>query len=488
MKRSILNIVLALASVLGVSSCEKWLEATSSTSLPADKVFESRDGFSESLIGVYLDLEDHNLYGMAMTWQFADLIAYPYAAAISPAFKIVQSHLYKTASVENGIHGIWAMAYRTIANINIALEYLEKQKAIFSSEEEYMLYKGEFLALRAYLHLDLIRLFGHVDMSEANMSRKAIPYVLRFDKEPTQQLSYKETFDLLFDDIDTAIACLEASDPLAGKIDKSIFQTINQEGFWTNRRCRMNYAAALGLKARALQWLNRLDEAAGYAEQSVSAAFGSGLVSWANLDELLAEGYDKDLVLTPEQIFGLPILDPNAIGVMTLAPGVGNTGLMVPESFVDNVLYVRVDPVTGSMSGAEDIRGPSLSLNYWTTGYWCSKITTSKATYFPMIKVSEMYYIMAENLIDNGKNTEALKLLDLVRSHRGISEDLGEDANAEDELMKEYHREFINEGKLVYWLKHKNVTESICSSFSVKASDLVLPLPQGEIDYGRVQE
>lgn len=105
-----------------------------------------------------------------------------------------------------------------------------------------------------------------------------------------------------------------------------------------------------------------------------------------------------------------------------------------------------------------------------------------------MIKIPEMYYIMAEYHIAQGQNKEALALLDEVRSNRGVSTSFDEEANAEEELMKEYYREFLSEGQMFYYLKHKKLTPKLWSDFSLSEDDLIYPYPQSEIDYGRVQE
>ena len=75
-----------------------------------------------------------------------------------------------------------------------------------------------------------------------------------------------------------------------------------------------------------------------------------------------------------------------------------------------------------------------------------------------------------------------------MRKNRGIKDELPADTDPMAELMKEYYREFISEGQLFYWLKHKGVNSSLSNEFSVKASDLVYPYPEDEINYGRKQE
>ena len=105
-----------------------------------------------------------------------------------------------------------------------------------------------------------------------------------------------------------------------------------------------------------------------------------------------------------------------------------------------------------------------------------------------MTRISEMYYIVAENHVKNGENAEALKMLDIVREHRGITTELLPEMDAEKELLKEYYREFVGEDKLFYYLKHINAEKSLSETFDLTASGLIYPYPDGEINYGRKQE
>ena len=106
----------------------------------------------------------------------------------------------------------------------------------------------------------------------------------------------------------------------------------------------------------------------------------------------------------------------------------------------------------------------------------------------PMIKIAEMYYILAENYISLDQNTTALQMLDVVRKNRGVGNDFPVTANAENELMKEYYREFLCEGQLFYYMKHKKVEHSLYSLFDVNYKNLIYPYPDEEINYGRKQE
>src|SRR5690606_22677402 len=86
------------------------------------------------------------------------------------------------------------------------------------------LIKGEMLALRAFIHFDLMRLFGKGNLGNRPELKTAmsIPYVTDFTRKPKEQLSNAETIALLRKDIEEAIKYLEV-DPLSRLHPSSYF-------------------------------------------------------------------------------------------------------------------------------------------------------------------------------------------------------------------------------------------------------------------------
>lgn len=489
------KILFAIATVIAasiVSSCEKWLEATSSTTIPVYRLMETRGGFCDALSGIYILMGDSYQYGGHMSFDFVDKVAYPYAYSLSANEKALQTHNYDNTSVKGSITKLWRTNYNVIANINLELEYLESKKSILSSELEYMLFKGELLGLRAFTHFNIMRAFGLGNVQGENSTKLTIPYVTVYSKEPVAQKSYAQTIELIQKDLDEALSCLEEADPLAGKISDEDFWQMNQDNFWSTRKKHFNYFAALATQARLYQWEGELEKAALTAQTVIDAT--TDFTEWVNPSDFVQEQVEgRDYAFSSEHIFSLEISEMLAKMGSMLISTTGNDSYNIPEDFVNDILYPRIDPQTGSFAGAEDIRGPLVTLQYDRHNYKCYKLlprlVSNTSGLFPILKISEMYYIVAENLIEEGKNEEALRIMDEVRRHRGISDTFVPDAvNAADELMKEYYREFIAEGQIIYWLKHKEVTASLSPSFTLSAKDLVIPYPQEEIDYGRVQE
>ena len=488
--------ILLLCSIsVTLSSCDKWLEATSSTQLPADKLFETKSGFYDALTGVYISLGDFDCYGGSYTWKVNDLAAFPYSYQNSSVYEPWQKHQYTSVDAKRTVKAMWSQGYSTIANINMVLRELESHRDVIAYEEEYNLIKGELLGLRAMVHFDMIRMFGVADWNGANADKLTIPYVRKYDKEPEIQRTYRETELLILQDIEEAIVCLQR-DPATGKADPKFETAANIEGYWDNRAKHMNYYAVNALAAKFWQWKDDTNKASTYAQKVIDGAFGQKFVNWVDIDQLLIGSNDnqKDWTFSSEHLFSLEVTGLYDVVNSYIASFASTSGIRLSPDLVETLLFPQVDPVTGSVSGGEDVRGPAFLLKYDILGYSCHKLYGSSSyvekyrNRVPMIKISEMYYIMAEHYITQGNPQKALEMLDIVRGHRGISENLSPDCDAQKELMMEYYREFMFEGQLFYWLKHNDISSSIWKPFSVNADNLIYPYPNEEVNYGRKQE
>lgn len=493
MKTKFKTIIIAFATVLMMPSCD-WLDVTSSSQLQADKLFETRAGFQEALTGVYMNMGKGTAYGGNYMWSVNNYVAYPYKIVDVPTTRNIQKHFYTSLGVKNILTQMWSEAYTTIANINKIILELDKRRNVISSETEYKLMKGELYALRAYVHFDLMRMFGLNNWEGENANKLTVPYSLLYSKDVVPQLTYAETEALLIEDLEIAIECLKVSDPILGVTDEFFDASINADGYWTNRQKHMNYYATLALAARIYQWKHDYVKATEYAQEVVDGAIANNLVKWVDYEALVKESMDDyvDWNFSTEHLFSLEVTDLyNQLSTLLFSGQ--RVGLYIDDSFV-NQIFPLADPVTGSLAGAEDIRGTALQLKYTSYGYISYKYYGS-STYnynfrnrIPMLRLSEMHYIIAEGLITDGKKADALAELDKVRVNRGITDALVQEVDPAQELLKEYYREFIGEDKLFYYLKHIEVESSLSSTFDLKASELIYPYPDSEINFGRKQD
>ena len=493
--KKIARISAFAAILLSLVSCNDWLEAVSSTQIEADKLFESKEGYYDALVGVYMNMATQAAYGQYMTSYYPDLIVCPYEKSSQQSIANWQNHLYSVASIEKTISAMWLKLYNTIAGINLELQELDEHEDIFSNKTEYNLIKGELLGLRAYIHFDIMRLWGVAHWSDANMDKKTIPYVTQYTKEITAQKSYKETIEMLYKDVEDALELL-ADDPILGKMSEDFENSANAEGFWNNRSKHMNYLAAKALKARILMWQDRKEEAATLAEEVLNQAFAVGAVSWYDYQKYVNETYPEsvDWTMSTEHLFSLEVSEMSSYSsLFTVQLNTG--GLWLQMDFIEKTLFPTVDSETGSLAGREDVRGPLLILSRTTSGYCNFKLyatgtqTAEFRNRMPMLKVSELYLMMAENCLEKKDTLGAFTQLNTIRKHRGVEDELAAPKDITEEIAKEYYREFINEGQMLYYFKRTDVKNNPGGEyFKVNPQDLILPYPTDETSYGRNQE
>lgn len=503
-RKKIITIYLLISGMLCMTSCEDWLNTVSSSQITADDLLSDRTGYYEALTGIYLNM-GANCYGDSYTWWLQDMTCMPYVIMAADLHILaMQNHAYGSRTdIKSTVENVWQNGYNVIANINLILKEIDADKGVFYSEVEYNLVKGELLGLRAYVHFDLMRMFGVADWSGENASKMAVPYVTELYKEPVPQKSYAETEKILIDDIENALECLK-DDPVRGKISDDFNATANADGYWNYRTRHMNYYAVEALAARVYQWKKEYETAAEYARDVIdntidkNDGYGNKIVEWTDIESFLntLEDKNRDWTFSTEHIFSMEISGLWDKVNTKLFESLGNAegSLRLDGAVIDNILYPRIDD-TGSLAGSEDVRGPAMLLKNSSDGYRCYKLyggsdfSEQFRNRMPMIKIAEMYYIIAEYCINDGRPSDALKALDTVRNHRGIQSTLDGSADPSEELMKEYYREFVNEGQLFYWLKHNNLTEPpYYPQINVSAASLTYPYPDEELSYGRVQE
>ena len=489
-------LAIALASL---QSCNKWLEATSSTQVSDITLFSSRSGFQDALCGVYISMGSEFEYGEMWTWYVNDLAYGPYAQQSSPLLTAIQNHDWNSNYVTPLTEGMWRAGYFSIANANKVLYELDEKPDIVSDRIERNLMKGELLALRAYIHFDLMRMFGLAQLKEADYEKYTVPYVTTYDKEPTPQKTYRETLTLLEKDLDEAILLLE-EDPVRGNASAEFMANANADGFWDARDKRMNYFAAKALKARVLLFRGEPDAAAAQAREVIDETAAAGVVKWVDA-EAMTKATSNDVVdwtFSSEQLFALEVSGlqslTDAMLFNTLTTGASS--IIVDKNISDITIF---NPVI--ISASEDIRGPALMYKFYGNQYRPYKYynNSSYAPQYrnrvPMIKISEMYLIIAEAAAEKGDDAKVKEVLSEIRSHRGIQDvessffgfSLGMDT-----VFLEYVKEFIGES-IGYYAARRMMPKmkmliNMHPDWLPRLWVTPYPYPTDELSYGRHQD
>ena len=111
----------------------------------------------------------------------------------------------------------------------------------------------------------------------------------------------------------------------------------------------------------------------------------------------------------------------------------------------------------------------------------------------PLIRISEMYLILAECHCRKAEYEEAFDCLDEIRAHRGYTDPIDRNLHPEPEYLLEFLRETLGEGQSCFMLKRllaeDNEAAAGCGAMLEDfAGNTMYPYPTDETTYGRVQE
>ncbi|MDD4032688.1 MAG: RagB/SusD family nutrient uptake outer membrane protein [Bacteroidales bacterium] len=526
--KSKLSIILLSLSLIITASCNKWLDISSKTDIISDQQFSNVTGFRDAVIGVYVKMAKPELYSQEMTWRTVEFLAQQYAVVAGAPDLNVTKYLYTTDPLPDKRETIWLEAYNVIANINKILIYHEKNREVFAQTPiTDSLIKGEMLALRAFMHLDLMRLFGKGNLGNRPelQNSLAIPYVTEFTKDATPQRTYKETIALLREDIEEALKYLEC-DPLSRLRSADYWNSEAADGFISttstgtsmpNRKMRMNYWAAKALYARILMWegtseskSKALEVALEVMGSTLSGGLGTGegaYYSWVTSSDIGGTyWYTSDLAFVNEQLFTLQV--EKFLDIQS-ATSTQNWFYCGPPYSQYSVIYLSDDRrktifengtslIDADWRATKCLWADGSSLTSWTIAkfYNVADQSTSYSKRMPLIRVSEMYYIAAECLLEQGVNynkEKAIACLNKVRNQRNIPVAYNlpstlSDEEVRNEITKEYMKEFIGEGQLFFYYKRLGFKYILDYAEEMTDAEYQMPMPDSEIANGGIRE
>lgn len=494
--RNIQTLGFCLVLILATVSCNKWLDVRPSNQFDEGEQFQTAQGYIDVLVGAYQSMNHEATYGAELSFRFIDVLAQLYANksnSNTDYYSLSARYAYTEAndtrhSPRAVIENLWAKQYNSIAQLNYLLKHLDTHPAELS-ERDYHLIKGEALALRGFLHFDLLRLFAPA-YSEATANEPAIPYVTEFTVSPSNVLTVAEIVERIEADMLAGIALQEEMqniDQIAGNQGATV---IGAELFYRFRQNRMNYWAAKALLARMYLYAGDKVNAKIYADEVINSG-------WFYFSQISGRNYDErdersDIIYTSEHIFSLHHSRLNDVAddfFKTNALEPEGSDLFNTQSVLNGIYETTVEGL------GSDIRSSLASPSRWSAHsnsavyskkYYSDHSTNVKQRLIPLIRLPEMYYIAAESATSLA---EAREYLNVVREARNIarpftSENLPDEAALQDELFKEYRKEYYAEGQLWYFYKRFGYT-SLQNSvyFGVMNAVYTLPIPNTEIEF-----
>jgi hypothetical protein len=434
--------IILLAACLCLLSCGDWLDgAKPKKHTEQEELFSRESGFKETLTGAYQLAAESNLYGGKLTYDYLDKLAQRYRYVDNSGalpFQRPEFYEFGSESSHNTIDPIWNDIYRIVANLNNMLHWAERNRGVFTTPGCYEIIRGEGLALRSYLYFDLLRMFGPVYSN--NPTARSIVYRTEFDRSTKELVPADEMLRYIISDLETALELLDGTDPLNFDYVGKLGASTGEDPFLVFRQKRMNALAVRALLARVHLYGGNREQAADYARDVIQ----SGKFA-------LTRNNTQDHILSSEVIFALHVDKMKT----AITDRMTYTSQWVVDTrgtdFFDRLMNVSVD-------GGNDIRvkpgnGFNQTTGQGTTFYVMTKFDQTGLQYamegtMPLIRLSEMYYIL-------GEATDDMEWVNEVRDARGILPLTGVDTPAArlDAIGTEYRKEFYGEGQLWYFYK-----------------------------------
>ncbi|WP_421918573.1 RagB/SusD family nutrient uptake outer membrane protein [Marinifilum sp.] len=477
--------------ILGLSftACSDWLDVKPETEVDLVDQVSTPRGLVEMLNGVYVKMVSPELYGHHLVYGAIADLAQNYYTRQDWNQRPFIHYTYESTQGKTIKDNIWHGMYNAIANTNAIIDNIDAIKEKMPTED-YNLIKGEAYAIRAYLHFDLIRLFG--DAYEDAGESPQIPYANKFDRVRFKHLSAEKVYTYILDDISEAEKLLVESDPVVtgSAYDGDFFEL-------EDRLRHLNYYAVIALKARVHLTMGDTQTASNLAQQVIDEYTWN----WTVVEDLTHYEVQlgKKTLFEPELVCALNV---NKLNTYYNSYFGDEEEVSYNAGIADVEFSSSLFEASGF--GANDWRYLYLwhknEQGYFNVPSKYDQISTKagvnvrepKIQSVPLVRITEMMLIVAEHeLKDN--YAEAISIIQTIQDKRDYQiadPDLLTVSDAGTMLEKEFRKETYIEGQLFYRYKRLGL-ESIPAMNDVGTITLPegaykLPLPESEREYGNI--
>ena len=484
------DIILFGVILVSVAGCADFLDVQPKDKQSEKQLFATRGGFYTAVNGIYNKMASPALYGKNLSYELVDVISKRYSPLQANTYLTALSTFdYADNSVQTGLSNTWTAAYNTILNCNVVLDNLEKSEGILLPPE-YRMLKGEMLALRAFLHFDMLRLFGPVYKNHPGA--ESIPYNESARVSALPLLAADSVMhEKIQRDLDEAESLLADGDPVIEGGPMASLED-DQDVYLRYRQLRMNYYAVLALKARVYLYAGEPGKALEMARKLLADAKVNEHFPAVDPNKLLANQSNPDRVFSTEVLAGIYKKDRKDIYTDYFdSEQAGNNYLHPRKDFVNTNLFAGETQDYRFQTWWQVASGVGESGHVFIKYKGIDKPTgDTEAEYFyavfmSLIRLSEVYYIAAEC---EPVLADKYGWLNKIRERRGLG---ALTVISEEDFMKrlrtEYLREFMGEGQIFFMYKRlyaaipSDENGNDMNAYEAREEYYVLPLPSGEI-------
>lgn len=484
---------IAVAFFLG--GCKKYLDIQPKDLQTDMQLFAAKSGFYSASAGIYDQIASTSLYGRTMTYEAMDILGKRYTVQTNNTnHNALNAFNYAYPTVSSNLTSVWREAYKLILSGNILIENIKEQKGILTEEESDILH-GEMLTARAFLHFDMLRLFG--PRWENNAGALSIPYNDQPKVAVLPLLPFETVIEKIISDLDQAETLL-AKDPVITQGPLASAPAQNESVQLRYRQFRFNYYSTIALKARVYLYAGKKPEALETAKRLLADPNLHQHFPAVDPNKLLANNTNPDRVFSSEVLTGIYVPNRDEAFSRYFSSETAGTSFLQPyEQFLDRLFSFGG---TGGTNEHADYRyqshwEPAADVNVkghvFTKYKSITQPTGSEYFYskmIPLIRLSEVYYIAAES---EPNPEDGFAWLNQMRPRRGLTPIDPSQYNSlagqfETLLANEYLREFYGEGQAFYFFKRtafQQRYENGSAFLYVFYSDAAYrpPLPLGEL-------
>ena len=449
-----------------------------------------------------------------------DLDNYTSYVVDNTTYDYFRKFMYDNSNVVSGIENVWERGYNVIANANNIIQNIKNTTPdLFKQGKmERDLILGEALACRAFMHFDLLRLFAPAPVNDDGQAY--IPYVTTYPSLYAQKMTVQAVLDSIINDLEKArpmVVAWDTSSMGRGTLTEGISRFHNEfifdtdiysspdaskvEEFFKGRGYRMHYFAMTAALARAYAYKGDYQKAYDCAKEIMNfkvVTFDerSGFPCFARDNYNGAAGdWDTktDLKTLSNLIFG--VYQKEAVAHYSLSSYFHqNADASSANWFALNVEGQKIFYTRSGVNEYDlDYRGFRLialmkGAIYISGKYYPSSnetIAEENAQVVPLIRSSEMRYIMAEYFARNNNFEEAAKILNDMRAARGCQEviNISNWNDFQAELIQDARREYIGEGQLFFLYKRLDAAIDFGANKETRKltrSEYLWPIPTNE--------
>lgn len=471
--KNILFLGMGLCLFFSLQSCNNWLDVKPETEVEVDRMFKDQYGFQGALTGVYLKFKNASVYGGQLMYGTIEYLAQHWEVNTNENLKALSRYNYMDGSVQGSMSGIYSQLYAVIASANGILEQIDSKKDVFEPGM-YEIIKGEALAIRAYCHLDLLRLFG--PMPTQIKDGKILPYVKTVTIAYHDHHTYDEYVAFLKEDLAEAGRLLKQADPVLVEHEETKL-SISATDFLKARQLRMNYYAVQGIQARFYLWLGGAENKAkayAFAKEIKDAVdkYEKPRYTLGSSEEITNEDY----AFSCEHISA--IYDYNMYERVTRlfqesSAYIRNKNIVIPELYVAGTTDIRFTGLWTELTASNGTKSHVIK-KFW------QKDESGAINQMPLLRLAEIYLILIEcSTLEEAD--EYYKEFCLSRDIPVV--DLQDEMQVRSVLIEEYNKEFYGEGQAFYMYKRLAVEDILWAEDPGNEESYVVPLPQSEIKY-----